>query len=502
MALQVWLPLNSAKDTYRNMGCLDVKITENNISLAGLGKVGKCASFNGSNSCILGEPAIFNNGSTEWSYACWFKPNAANGHYCLFSNRTKVDQTGIAIFYLAGQFAIDSGERWSITPRLSITIGDWNHIVVTINATSKKLYINGELSNSTTNSGVLQIANAIAFSIGGSQTSSLSIEDNFLNGYLNDIRIYDHELSAKEAKEISKALTIHYKLDKLTNYASATAPKINWCVDSSGMGNSAGAGTSSKLSFPTDTPRYSTSVRKTTNYVFARLNNTVNTTSNGNEWMVTGSTEMTVNLWAWSSDWSTNNDRLFSCTQSGGFATWVSNGLMHWEISKATNAARTSYRYISTSDSTAIVLSELNPGWHMFTFTYSPSGTAIYLDGELYSRDNFETPYGQFFKVSGSSLNLGAEGGNNTSSASPYFHGGESDFRLYYTCLSAEDIKELYELSESIDDHLNLYAYEFIEDSGNSMSKAGRIICTELIEEDDIIQNTVNGWIANQFIEI
>ena len=33
------------------------------------------------------------------------------------------------------------------------------------------------------------------------------------NGKLNDVRIYDHSLSPKEVKEISKGLILHYKLD-------------------------------------------------------------------------------------------------------------------------------------------------------------------------------------------------------------------------------------------------------------------------------------------------
>jgi hypothetical protein len=34
-----------------------------------------------------------------------------------------------------------------------------------------------------------------------------------LKGYLNDVRIYDHCLSPKEVKEISKGLVLHYKMD-------------------------------------------------------------------------------------------------------------------------------------------------------------------------------------------------------------------------------------------------------------------------------------------------
>ena len=36
----------------------------------------------------------------------------------------------------------------------------------------------------------------------------------YFTGCLNDFRIYDHALSAKEVEEIAKGLVLHYKLDE------------------------------------------------------------------------------------------------------------------------------------------------------------------------------------------------------------------------------------------------------------------------------------------------
>ena len=44
-------------------------------------------------------------------------------------------------------------------------------------------------------------------------TAAGTASGTYLNGFLNDVRIYDHCLSDKEVEEISKGLVLHYKLD-------------------------------------------------------------------------------------------------------------------------------------------------------------------------------------------------------------------------------------------------------------------------------------------------
>lgn len=78
----------------------------------------------------------------------------------------------------------------------------------------------------------------------------------------------------------------------------------------------------------------------------------------------------------------------------------------------------------------------------MFTAIYTTSGRWIYIDGVLHSSISL-TSYGLHF-YKNARLFLGCEA-NTANPSSPYFNGKMSDFRLYYTALSENDIKDLYE---------------------------------------------------------
>ena len=185
-----------------------------------------------------------------------------------------------------------------------------------------------------------------------------------------------------------------------------------------------------------------------------------------NKWMAQYAEEMTINLWAYAPNWSsvTNGGRIFSCTESGGFnIEGGTSGYWRFAIYVATNAAHTSHSYlssVSSATSSMFYLADLSPGWHMFTIIYTTSGLTSFVDGVLH-RNVDVTSYGVRYNTN-ARLFLGCEA-STASPTSPYFNGKESDFRLYYTALTADDIKELYEILTSVDRNHNLYTREVIE---------------------------------------
>ena len=210
MSLQIWLPLTK---NAINKGCHPSNVTVSNATYNDNGKLGGCYSFNNS-AYLMGTQSIITNNTNEWSFACWMKLNATTTGQTLFSCRTSAAGTGITVFYYGSQWIIDDGTRWQFTPTNTIVTNKWYHVcVVRKKGVGKYLYINGVLDKSTTTTGAPTIVNTTNYAIGVCHNSATTVSGNPLNGYLNDVRFYDHALSPLEVSELAKGLVVHYKLD-------------------------------------------------------------------------------------------------------------------------------------------------------------------------------------------------------------------------------------------------------------------------------------------------
>lgn len=198
MALQVWLPLNGNLD---NQGLNNEEIIAfGNPTSSSDGKIGKCYSFDGSDDSIFVPFNSFIN--EEWSISVWFYKNTigSKNYQTIFG--------GISGFEIEARNSAEASPvivawNWG-KGTIPYEFNKWNHLVVTRNTSETKWYLNGELKL-TGDAGTIPIGN---YFIGAWNSSS---QQNF-EGKMNDFRIYDHCLSAKEVKEISKGLVCHYKL--------------------------------------------------------------------------------------------------------------------------------------------------------------------------------------------------------------------------------------------------------------------------------------------------
>lgn len=205
MSLQVWLPLLGNLNNY---GINDYTTTlASGNSWATSGKIGghsltltKLQTILPTTSCMTG--------AKEISYAFWVKVNTPWSTNWLDGIRW-IETDGSATSTARQEFYTNCTKvgTWykggSISDK-AFTPGEWTHLAATINHNTgeAKFYINGILTGSTTN------VNKTYHCRG-----DFYIGDNNIDICENDVRIYDHCLSAAEVKEIASGLILHYKLD-------------------------------------------------------------------------------------------------------------------------------------------------------------------------------------------------------------------------------------------------------------------------------------------------
>ena len=587
MSLQVWLPLNG---NLNNQGLSEVTVTNNGATVDNNGKIGSCYSFNGSNNRVsISDPLPFTGDLTMMA---WLKPTNVSSTTTQYALSYNTDMGGTSGHLLGvGMYGSSALAVWCsgtvFTTSVTLVDNTWYHVAASRAHTGElKVYVNGSCILTTADS------NAPAsrwFTIGGRSNSATGGAGGVgycFKGNINDVRLYDHCLSAKEVKEISKGLICHYKLSSngfgnpnlcnpslgeftgvvptssyknfleriaittvnandtyiLSYYAKASIDNItltnhlynnasnivqvSYSVNSDGYTSSRSDGYS-LIRLTTSYKKYwvkwvfnSTSTSATKDLLF-RLQYGLNESSAGatvaiknvklekssvaTPWCPHTSDSLYTSLGLNSttesdcSGLSNNGTKMGGVTPSSNpvsiryescydfdgntgsiqipnLATLVPSGefTMNCWIYHDDTWSSKGYETIfggpsgfeleakNTSTNAPVLHAwswgqgqatyELNK-WNMITMTRNTSETKFYINGELKITGSAGTiPSGNYF--------IGAW---NTSSQQNY-KGRISDFRLYSTVLSVEDIKELYNISASVDKNGNMYAYEFKEE--------------------------------------
>lgn len=454
MALRLWFPFTG--DT-RNNGLHSSTVTSSNLTYSNNGKIGKCCNFT-TGSYILGTQSFLTNSTEDWSYCCWMNLTEGTAGQCLFSCRNSINSTGITIFYYSTQWYIDDGARWQFTPTNTIAVNTWYHIcVVRKKGVGVYLYVNGELDSSTSVTHTPTDVCTTNFSVGSSQGTATTINGNSVKGALNDVRVYDHALSVKEIKEISKGLVCHYTM---TNTESTLTNNILY--DSSGLNNHMNI---------VGTPTISVDTARNIKCMYFIKNQYAMSPYLSNSGYLPRSS-ITVSLWM---NYMTFSMNPISCTQSGG-----------WNFNQPTNGLLDFGIYITGSGYAHVYsvtpVSSLKGQWHMITGTFDGNCSKVYIDGVCESTNYIGTGLTMMYG-STARLCIAAEA-NSTSPEATTYVGSISDVRIYGTALSADDIMDLYnrpisisktgetyiqgELLESNIDHVRFQKTGVIESDGET----------------------------------
>ena len=195
-----------------NQGLSNITATNNGATVDTNGKIGSCYSFDGNDdyiSLVYSDfPTILND---SFTICFWFYNNDCGDRAIFFGNY------GLTGSYF--NFEKTNAEKvrfyWSSHPdtyttNLTIPTSVWSHIAVTRDGNNVRFYLNGVLKDTSTTEITGNVpSSANTFYLGRDSRTGATA----LNGKLNDFRLYDHALSIKEIKEISKGLVCHYALD-------------------------------------------------------------------------------------------------------------------------------------------------------------------------------------------------------------------------------------------------------------------------------------------------
>lgn len=214
MSLQVWLPLNGS---LKNQGVSDV--TVNGGTIDNNGKLGKCYLVTKTNPIIITQSI---STTSEWTITFWAKlpssMNNATAWEVMFSFPTINADTGANgtsninwASYHNVKIWDDANHQWFwAAPSTNFNYDQWHHWTIAHTANGNgvqgKIYIDGNLIgtyNNTTHQMKIRPGN---ITIGGGISTG--------GFYINDFRIYNHCLSPKEVKELSKGLVLHYPLNR------------------------------------------------------------------------------------------------------------------------------------------------------------------------------------------------------------------------------------------------------------------------------------------------
>lgn len=227
MSLQIWLPLNG---NLKNKGCSDLtfSVVSTNTTVNSSGKIGSCYSNDSFTAGGIYSNTTINLGQNQ-SMFCWFKFTSLNSSSTLggglVSQHRHTNNTGmgITIKYVSsttGYLSVNTGTGSSRTYNTYcgttlLQANTWYHGGYTYDGSTIRIYVNGVCEKEQAYTGMSVPADYItAFCWSFNTTSGSTPYTNYkFNGYLNDVRIYNHTLSLAEIKELSKGLVVHYKLD-------------------------------------------------------------------------------------------------------------------------------------------------------------------------------------------------------------------------------------------------------------------------------------------------
>ena len=234
MSLRIWMPLLGTLENKGSSNLVFSNENTTNITVDTAGKIGSCYKRATKNTAgrIISNSTILLNG--DLSMCCWAKvietqQDTAQG---LLSNHAINSKTGFGLgvkqvsttdYRICCSTGNGNSRTYYDYYGTTNIKGAWHHLTLTYDNTAKQfqLWVDGvvEKTQSYTNSATANKFMIFAWAVDNSTSTY------FPACMLNDVRVYDHCLSAAEVHELAQGLMLHYKLDSIKTNLFRQIPK-------------------------------------------------------------------------------------------------------------------------------------------------------------------------------------------------------------------------------------------------------------------------------------
>ena len=311
------------------------------------------------------------------------------------------------------EFAIVLGATSQYMFGTTVPVNQWVHVAITRFGTLGTYYLNGQaVATSTITLSPLQLlTNTTNLTsqiwIGKSQFAA----DPYLNGIIDDFRVYRGALAADQVASLAQSLNLLYKFDETTNSTTTTA-------DSSGNGDNASL--IGNVTFVPGVNNNAISLSGNASYISLTNNQTIASLS-----------DFTVSTWVY-----LNSIAQWARVFDFGFGTG------RWMMLTVLGSKTIEYSIKDYGGSYTVAASQALPVgvWMHVAVTQQGNNVSIYLNGTLSGTGTVWKLPLQIYRSDVPAQNFI---GHSQYSADPYLNGSIDDFRLYQGALSPAQIVAL-----------------------------------------------------------
>ena len=180
-------------------------VLQGGVSWTDEGVLGKALMFDGKSSSV----SVASTPKTDLkmlTLSAWINASQPGGVMSFATGHGWKDERAVVHYYASKgclRFTLSNGEQFITAGAASPTpLNQWVHVAVTYDGHTMTIYENGLKTSSKANESIYPNTGGVAFSIGRVQ----GLTPNVFTGRIDEVRIYNRALSAKEVESLFTAL--------------------------------------------------------------------------------------------------------------------------------------------------------------------------------------------------------------------------------------------------------------------------------------------------------